>query len=105
MKTKEITGYAMRHIYENKESKRWSFTEGDNGLGHRARLILEIPERTVTISETEFDEAVKDIGYVEKLTTFKGLMTEPFKDKKVYEAHVAKIADIKEKLFEKAEGK
>ena len=61
MKTKEIKGYVCKHALKSFES----LTEGynlvvcnrQNGADIKISLVVEIPEKKITISESEFEAA------------------------------------------------
>jgi len=67
MKTKEIDGYVCKYALDSFEAYKDGYTLMVSKVQHdkdiKIKLIIEIPEKKVTISESEFEEAwLKAVG-------------------------------------------
>lgn len=64
MKTKEIDVWVCKNTFNKSNSHLWvykNFYKAPEGIQYlKAKLIIEIPEKKVTITESEFDDALKN---------------------------------------------
>jgi hypothetical protein len=73
MKTKEIKGW----IYKGSQTLHERFPDNFDDMVdvYKAKLIIELPERKLTISESEYNKAIKesfgDACYFESLKTLR----------------------------------
>lgn len=79
MKTKEIDMYVKRDLYNGVgvTCDKWILSpERQSVTDVRVRVIVEIPDRTATITESEFEEYIKKIEDEEELHCYASALKE-----------------------------